>query len=73
MADPMTEAVYTFIRDFRRQHGYPPSQREICAACYMGRSTAQRHLDRLEIQGRIARDPGRARGITLIDPDNGSD
>jgi hypothetical protein len=40
----------------------------MCAACYIGRSTVLRHLDRLEIQGRIIRGPGRARGITLPKP-----
>ncbi len=65
----MTEAVYTFIYQYRKGHDFSPSLREIGSACFIGRSTVYRHLDRLEAQGRLAREPGCARGITLLDLD----
>ena len=61
-----TQHVYQFIVEFIRLHGgYPPSQQEIAAACYMSRSTVQRHLDILAAHGRIIREERRARGIWL--------
>jgi SOS-response transcriptional repressor LexA len=67
MAKETTEAVYRFIRSYMQAHQYPPSLREISQACYIGRSTVLRHLDKLEAARRIAREPGRARGISLIE------
>jgi repressor LexA len=67
MAYESTEAVYQFLKDFIRNHNFPPTVREIGEGCYLSRSTVTRHLDRLEAMGRIERQPGKARGITLKD------
>ena len=66
-SDPAVEAVYRFICAYIDEHGYPPSLREIGAHCYIGRSTVLLYLARLEAQGRISRDPGKARSITLLE------
>ena len=62
-----TRQVYKFIYDHIRSHNRPPTMREISAACFIGRSTTLRHLDRLEAGGWIVREPGLARGILLTD------
>lgn len=64
----MTEQVFAFICDYVRTRKYPPSLDEIAVACYISRSTVLRHIDRLEGEGRIERDPYISRGITLIAP-----
>lgn len=68
MVSPNTEAVYRFIQAYHREHGYSPTLREIAEGCYLNVATVLRHLDRLEGQGRIARDPGKARSIRLLNP-----
>lgn len=65
MSDPLTQTVYDFLRSYFDQHGFAPSLREIARACFIGRSTTLRHLDRLEAWGWITREEGRARGIRL--------
>ena len=65
----MTERVYTFIKDWIEEHTYPPSLREIGQGCYLSVAGVLRHLDHLEWEGKLRREPGRARGITLIDED----
>ena len=69
--DQAVEVIYTFICVYIGEHGYSPSLREIGAHCYMGRSTVIRYLDRLEAQGRISRDLGKARSISLLDREEG--
>ena len=64
----MTEEVYGFLCQFITEHGFSPSLREIGASCFIGRSTVQRHLDRLEAQGHIAREIGQPRTIRLLNP-----
>lgn len=64
--DPICESVYDFVDKYIQEHHYAPSQREIAAACYLGKTTVVRCLDRLEARGLIARDPGRARGIGIL-------
>ena len=63
------ETVYTFLESFIAEHGYSPSLREISARCYIGRSTVIHYLDRLEAQGRLSREEGKARSIVLIASD----
>lgn len=62
-----TSAVHAFIRRYCAQNGLPPSQREIGAACYLSQPGVIRHLDRLAMQGKIERIPGKSRGIRLLD------
>jgi SOS-response transcriptional repressor LexA len=69
MHSSTTEVVYEFIRQYHEREGLPPTIREIADACYIGRSTVQRHLDRLAGWGWIILLPGRARGILLVDED----
>jgi repressor LexA len=64
----MTDRIFRFIVAFQAQHGYPPTVTEIGAAVYMSRSGVVRHLDRLVQQGKIIREPGKARGITILMP-----
>jgi len=69
--DALTETVYAFIQTYMGQHGYAPTLREIAAGCYISYTTVVRYLDRLEWQGRIMREPGRARSIrvVVVEPD----
>ncbi len=69
MTDELTDNVYTFLREYIQQHHLPPTLREIAEGCYIGTSTTLRCLDRLEAQGRISREPGKARGIILLEPE----
>jgi DNA-binding MarR family transcriptional regulator len=67
---PLIEQVYAFIATYIHQHSNSPSLREIADACYLGRSTTYRFLDKLEAQGRILREPGQARNIRLPKSDS---
>lgn len=67
MSKELTTAVYHYIQQYIAEHGFAPSLRDIAEGCYIGRSTVLRHLDRLEAQGRIMRELGKARGIILRD------
>jgi repressor LexA len=64
--DERTERIYLYIRQYVAREGFPPSLREIAAACQCGVSTAMYQLELLEAEGVIARKPGRFRGIKLI-------
>ena len=59
------EAIFAFMCKFQRENGFPPSLREIAKAFYMSPSTIMRYLDKMEAQGWVAREWGKARGITL--------
>ena len=61
-----TESVLVFIRQYQQEHGVIPSQREIAEGCYISQPAVGRHLDRLEQQGIISREPGKARSIRLL-------
>jgi SOS-response transcriptional repressor LexA len=65
-----TQKVYVFVRDYIKAHTHPPTLREIGEACFLATSSVSRHLDRLEMEGKIRREEGRARGITLLEPDD---
>ena len=62
------ERIYTFIRKFYREHDYAPTVRDILRGCSLS-STAvvQHHLNVLEKEGRIHRDPEIFRSIRLTD------
>ncbi len=60
------EDVFRFLCQYNRQFGYSPTMRELSESCFMSRSNIYRYLDKLEAQGRISRDSGIARGITLL-------
>ena len=61
--------VYKFIKKYVREHTHPPSIREIGEECFLSNSVVIRYLDQLENEGKLIREPGRARGITLVDED----
>lgn len=69
MATGTTEVVYAFVKAYIKKHTHPPTLREISEGCFLSVSSVTRHLDRLEGQGKLFREPGRARGITLVDDD----
>ena len=69
MATGTTQMVYLFVKDYIKKHTHPPTLREIAEGCFLSISAVTRHLDRQEGQGKLFREPGRARGITLVDDD----
>ena len=64
-----TRYVYIFIKRYVKVHTHPPTVREISEGCFMSPSSVLRHLDRLENEGKLFREAGKARGITLMDDD----
>jgi len=62
-----TEAVYKFIVAYYLQYHFSPTMREIAEGCFISSPAVRRHLDRLECDGRIEREPNRARSIVLIE------
>jgi hypothetical protein len=65
MDQDLLEIIFRYICDYIERVGYAPSIREISRNCYVSQSNLYRYFDLLEIQGRITRDPGRARSITI--------
>jgi repressor LexA len=65
------ERILNFIRDFFNERGYAPTVRDIVKGCSLS-STAvvQHHLNVLEREGRIHRDPQVFRSIQLTDRGN---
>lgn len=60
-----------FIRNFRDEHGYSPSVREIASGLGLSSpSSVKKMLDRLQDKGLIMRDSGTARSTTVADDDN---
>ncbi len=68
------ERILNFIRDFLAEKGYAPTVRDIVRGCNISTtSVVQHHLDRLEREGYIQRDPQVFRSIRLVEsptPDN---
>lgn len=61
------ELIYRFIVAEIESKGYPPTVREIGAAVGLASSsTAHAHLERLERDGLIRRDPSKPRAIKVI-------
>jgi repressor LexA len=61
----ITIRLYCFIKTYVDEEGFPPSVREMAEGCYIGATTVNRHLDRLEAWGYIEREPGIPRGLRL--------
>jgi len=60
--------ILEFIKEQILEKGYPPSVREICAAVDLkSTSSVHSHLDTLEKNGYIRRDPTKPRAIEIID------
>ena len=67
------ERIFSFLHDFFGERGYAPTVRDILKGCGIS-STAvvQHHLDVLEREGRIHRDPAVFRSIRLAEKRNTS-
>ncbi|MFC1870515.1 transcriptional repressor LexA [Chloroflexota bacterium] len=60
--------ILSFIRAFLRERGYAPTVRDIARGCDISTSSVvQYHLNTLEEQGYIQRDPQVFRSIRLVD------
>lgn len=60
--------ILLYIKNEILNHGYPPSVREICDAVGLrSTSTVFSHLEKLEKNGYIYRDPSKPRAIEILD------
>jgi repressor LexA len=60
------QSILRFIDSFSAEKGYPPSMREIVRGCHISStSVVEYHLNILQREGYIRRDPEVARGIEL--------
>ena len=58
--------VLSFLKNFLRKRGYPPTIREICTRFgFQSPRGAKKHLDALEKKGAIRRSPGSSRAIEI--------
>jgi DNA-binding MarR family transcriptional regulator len=60
------EDIFVYMCHYQSEYTFPPTLREIAATFYMSPSTALRYLDKMQAAGWIAREWGKARGITLL-------
>ncbi|MBQ8247753.1 MAG: transcriptional repressor LexA [Lachnospiraceae bacterium] len=62
--------ILEFIKEEILQRGYPPAVREICEAVHLkSTSSVHSHLETLEKNGYIRRDPTKPRAIEIMDDD----
>lgn len=62
------EEILTYIKDVILKKGYPPTVRDICDAVGLkSTSSVHAHLETLEKNGYIKRDPTKPRAIEIID------
>ena len=65
---PKQEEILEYIKDCILKKGYPPSVREICEAVSLkSTSSVHSHLETLEKNGYIRRDPTKPRAIEICD------
>ncbi len=73
MPGPITgkqQEILDYIKHEILTRGFPPSVREICAAVHLkSTSSVHAHLDTLERNGYIRRDPTKPRAIEILDDD----
>ena len=68
MLSDRQRAILDFIREHVYAKGYPPAVREICEAVNLkSTSSVHSHLEALEKNGYIRRDPTKSRTIEIID------
>lgn len=60
-----TDFVYAYVVEFVARRGFPPTQREIAAGCYLTQTAVRYHLRKLAAQKRLQLLPRLARGIML--------
>lgn len=64
------EEILTYIKQEILSKGYPPAVREICDAVHLkSTSSVHSHLETLERNGFIRRDPTKPRAIEILDDD----
>lgn len=62
------QQILEFIKDEILRKGYPPAVREICEAVHLkSTSSVHSHLETLEKNGYIRRDPTKPRAIEIVD------
>ena len=62
------QEILDFIKSETLTKGYPPAVREICEAVHLkSTSSVHSHLETLEKNGYIRRDPTKPRAIEIID------
>ena len=61
------EEILQYIKDQILQRGFPPAVREICEAVHLkSTSSVHSHLETLENNGYIRRDPTKPRAIEIL-------
>lgn len=61
------KSIFSFLKDFIKKKGYPPTVREIAGHFKMaGPKGAKKHLDRLAAKGYIKKLPGCSRAIEIL-------
>ena len=69
---PKQQEILDFMKSQILSKGYPPSVREICDAVRLkSTSSVHAHLETLEKNGYIRRDPSKPRAIEIVDDDFG--
>ena len=64
------QEILEYIKEQILSHGYPPTVRDICQAVNLrSTSSVHAHLETLEKNGYIRRDPTKPRAIEIIDDD----
>ncbi|MDU3490913.1 MAG: transcriptional repressor LexA, partial [Clostridiales bacterium] len=64
------QQILDYIKEQILNKGYPPSVRDICSAVDLrSTSSVHSHLEKLEKNGYIRRDPSKSRTIEIIDDD----
>jgi len=67
---PKQQEILEYIKEQQLKRGYPPAVREICDAVNLrSTSSVHAHLETLEKNGYIRRDPTKPRAIEIIDDD----
>ncbi len=62
------QEILTYIKECILKKGYPPAVREICEAVHLkSTSSVHSHLESLEANGYIRRDPTKPRAIEILD------
>ena len=65
---PKQQEILEFIKESILNRGYPPAGREICEAVHLkSPSSVHSHLETMEKNGYIRRDPTKPRAIEIID------
>lgn len=67
---PKQQEILDYIKKEILQKGYPPAVRDICQAVHLkSTSSVHSHLETLEKNGYIRRDPTKPRAIEILDED----